>query len=1626
MLHDSQSMTKLKTKKNNFNNKNLIINYTSMKNNRFIYNKIRAFKSQLSFFLLLITLILGTLFSCSKENTFNLKSIPNYSSELDYNGSVDVNISQAGIGFATNMINITQAVSHVDWTAFSIPFTCVNTLNTTHNIWLSVLDVLGAFTQKNGTEAIPASANLIGTMYMDSGVPIVSCADSHLYADDCDFDGDGVNNIDDIDDDNDGVLDIEECPVTNALSTVIFNWDSGAVAAGGPLTLESTLTIGTDDITVTATGNLESNNTSTIFQSGVLPVPPLANGILRLYFNNDYPDPIFDTNIGSLSFGDDVVIDPKLYIWADSASSEYEFSGRYTVLSNNTNGWQVNSDTTGEFTAGGIVLIQFAGKYSSIEIKALFTGLHQLGVLPAVDAVLFNCDVDLDGICNTFDLDSDADGCSDAFEAGTTADLTVDFQFSIATADVGVNGFHSSLETIDDATATYLNGGITTYTYGQAIDGTCPESCTGLYKYADNCDFDGDGVFNGVDIDDDNDGILDIEEGYEVACVNQPQIAINGASLDTSGTQGLCLFCSVSDENNVLDTSLTNFATISIPVGVDGSGYISVNLDQTYPSGTRAGFVADVNGGVVGLLTGVILKSYLNDTLQESISGGSLLNILGIGGGLNVGAVFCQPFDALRIEAGSLVGGLATYQIYYPFVDQNCSFPVACGGSPSIDPDVDNDGIENWFDLDSDGDGCYDSYEAGVIGATADGLASDSLVIVTTDTTGVGANGFANVLETNDDGIYIGIYHYNIAIDSTLNQCLDTDNDRVADIDDIDDDNDGIPDDVELITAINGGDTDGDGIQDNLDLDSDNDGIPDLIEAGGTDTDGDGQVDDACTDMSCDLDGDGLMDSVDGVDDTSNTNPTIGVAGTLLSVADADGDGQPDFQDLDADNDGINDIEEADIIDTDNNGMVDQVSSDGSLSADTDGDGFSGSLDPEDNTTPTVGDGTGTPGVTTDPDADADGQPDDDDNDGTAYNADDTDSDGTPNFQDLDSDNDGIHDVIEGGNGDLDTDGDGTIDADDTGYADTDGDGIPDPLDETPNTYSDGDISTPNEGPTDTDNDDVPDYRDLDSDNDSIEDVIEGGHEDSDGDGLVDNSNMDSDRDGIPDSADGESETFGDAENDLSDDPTDSDGDGTPDSQEIDSDNDGTNDIDDPDNPGGDPTADLDNDGVVDDTTDTDGDGIQDVVDGEPNHFGDGINTCGTGIITYAISDGFNNTSGYIWDEASTPPGDVASTQQFGVSRSNAYCEVEGWRHYYNSNEPDKILFSIEMGANTTEIEYVDIRLAELPESLYDTIATSAMFGMSRDWHVKTVGEVALTAPVNIRFYYVPLELKTILDGAIALASTEEDSPVPTAADIVWFKKDNYNPATDISADGSALTGGEGYTILTPKVIANEHGESESDNSVLGNGVNYVQFNNIAGFSGGSAFIPITGVALPVELVSFSGRTTDCDVHLNWTAASEENFSHYEVERSTNGRNFKMIEKINGSGTLSSPTNYQFTDNLASNVNYYRLRTVDLDESYEYSNVVFVDTGCERDGVTVYPNPIGKGGSVLNIDFYALKSETVIEIKDMLQRVVKRLSTDAALKEVNRVRIDVSDLPSGSYLINIRGYEGYYKFIVQE
>ncbi|MFT4687124.1 MAG: hypothetical protein ACI94D_002087, partial [Neolewinella sp.] len=116
--------------------------------------------------------------------------------------------------------------------------------------------------------------------------------------------------------------------------------------------------------------------------------------------------------------------------------------------------------------------------------------------------------------------------------------------------------------------------------------------------------------------------------------------------------------------------------------------------------------------------------------------------------------------------------------------------------------------------------------------------------------------------------------------------------------------------------------------------------------------------------------------------------------------------------------------------------------------------------------------------------------------------------------------------------------------------------------------------------------------------------------------------------------------------------------------------------------------------------------------------------------------------------------------------------------------------------------------------------------------------------------------------------------------------------------------------------------------------------------------------ALPVELIGFSGTAKECSYALSWSVAEEENFSHYEVEKSADGRYFTTLSRVE-----SGRRDYTLTDESAKGQAYYRLKMVDLDGTYVYSSLLAAKTECGRNSlISLYPNPVGKS-QTLQLDF---------------------------------------------------------------
>jgi len=124
------------------------------------------------------------------------------------------------------------------------------------------------------------------------------------------------------------------------------------------------------------------------------------------------------------------------------------------------------------------------------------------------------------------------------------------------------------------------------------------------------------------------------------------------------------------------------------------------------------------------------------------------------------------------------------------------------------------------------------------------------------------------------------------------------------------------------------------------------------------------------------------------------------------------------------------------------------------------------------------------------------------------------------------------------------------------------------------------------------------------------------------------------------------------------------------------------------------------------------------------------------------------------------------------------------------------------------------------------------------------------------------------------------------------------------------------------------------------------------GFSGFGAGIPGTQGVLPIELLSFTGKLQGENAKLDWSTAFEQNSKGFEIEKSYDGINFKKIGFVASSGNSSITKNYTFMDpQRAIEYNYYRLKSVDIDNTFEYSDVVLVKNMYGKQDVYLAGNP---------------------------------------------------------------------------
>lgn len=172
--------------------------------------------------------------------------------------------------------------------------------------------------------------------------------------------------------------------------------------------------------------------------------------------------------------------------------------------------------------------------------------------------------------------------------------------------------------------------------------------------------------------------------------------------------------------------------------------------------------------------------------------------------------------------------------------------------------------------------------------------------------------------------------------------------------------------------------------------------------------------------------------------------------------------------------------------------------------------------------------------------------------------------------------------------------------------------------------------------------------------------------------------------------------------------------------------------------------------------------------------------------------------------------------------------------------------------------------------------------------------------------------------------------------------------------------------------------------------------------------------ALPIELSEFTANPRDNYVELYWKTATQINNDYFVVEKSKDAQNWQQLVIVKGAGTSYTTLEYLEIDPQPyEGINYYRLKQVDFDGNYSYSQIVAVKfskqiaTGGEP---VLFPNPIA-AGETLNIQFPANYMEVLVVLRDMMGKEV--FSKVIVFEENNllyAIPLD-KELPSGMYLV---------------
>ena len=382
----------------------------------------------------------------------------------------------------------------------------------------------------------------------------------------------------------------------------------------------------------------------------------------------------------------------------------------------------------------------------------------------------------------------------------------------------------------------------------------------------------------------------------------------------------------------------------------------------------------------------------------------------------------------------------------------------------------------------------------------------------------------------------------------------------------------------------------------------------------------------------------------------------------------------------------------------------------------------------------------------------------------------------------------------------------------------------------------------------------------------------------------------------------------------------------------------------------------------------------------------------GTGESAFSISNGSTLAADF-WQYS---PQSAIRTAVGDYSITSACPSLSGSGFAWEADSTGSLVFGINPNNNNLGATCWGIR--NIAAGTYRNSfgwfgGTQAMFGayLTRNYLITPTTEP--DSAVTLRLYCTNAELNNFINYFNSTYGTAY-----TQNDIRIVRYDGINQDLDPGNNSNLAAD---YTAITPTAIG-----------AYSSAYTYFEFPST---SLSEFYLTLSSPTSPlaVNLLSFSAAYDNGAGILHWQTAQEENSSHFDIQRSTDGRQYSTIGNVPAAGNSTSVRSYSFTDLNAGALGvktlYYRLAEVDLDSQEVYSKIAVLTIAGPNNGISISPNPATNNITV-QLNTITANDKASLIIADITGRKMETRNITLNAGE-NTIPLAIQQLSSGVYII---------------